>query len=229
MITFPQKSSKIWLCFHQLLKVMISCIYLSFTFTSFHSQFLSELQRKGATFKYRQDLLCMAQCKLEIKCILILWEVRTQVSCVWVSIIWYLLCKAMVACMSVSLCAVLGFLLMPLTFLILSTRKCAGVWTHPFIPSIDIFLKFIVCQGCVVTTSNLSPWGAHLLVRDWRLLSTYRNPLPIRGPLDPGILGKDGGRKLQNLGPNFTEVCFAPHARPYHYLHRLPAQLSILY
>ena len=65
---------------------MISFIYLSFTFTSFQSQVLSELQRKDTAFKYRQDLLCMAQCKLEIKCMLILWEVRTQVPCVWVSI-----------------------------------------------------------------------------------------------------------------------------------------------
>lgn len=65
---------------------MISFIYLFFTFTSFQSQVLSELQRKDAAFKYRQDLLCMAQCKLEIKCMLILWEVRTQVPCVWVSI-----------------------------------------------------------------------------------------------------------------------------------------------
>ena len=229
MITFPQKSSKIWLCFHQLLKVLLSCIYLSFTFTSFQSQVLSELKRKDAAFKYRQDLLCMAQCKLEIKCIWYCgkWGQRPHVR--GFPLIWYLLCKAVVACVSVSLCAVLGFLLMPLTFLILSTRKYPGVWTHLFIPSIDIFLKFIICQGCVVTTSDLSPWGTHFLVRDWRLLSIYRSPVTIRGPLDPGVLGKDGGRKLQNVRPNFTEVCLAPHARPHHYLYRLPAQLLILH
>lgn len=200
---------------------MISFIYLSFTFTSFQSQVLSELQRKDAALKYRQDLLCMAWWSRGK------WGHRSHVC--GFPLIRYLLCRAVVACMSVSPCAVLSFLLMPLTFLILSTSKYPGVWTHPFIPSIDIFPKFVICQGCVVTTSDLSPGGAHFLARGWRLPSIYRSPVPIRGSLDPGVLGKDGGRKLQNLGPDFTEVCLAPHARPRHCLHRLPAPLSILH
>lgn len=57
----------------------------------------------------------------------------------------YLLCKAVVACVSVSLCAVLGFLLMPREPPSCVEQQEISGRTHPFIPSIDIFLKFIIC------------------------------------------------------------------------------------
>ena len=100
-------------------------------------------------------------------------------------------------------------------------------------PTIHFFrrhlLKFPVCQGCVVTAPDLGPRGAHLLVTDWKLLSIYRNPLATRGSPDPGVLGRGGGRKRLNPGPDFTEVPVAPHAKPHHCLHRLRAQLLVFH
>lgn len=98
------------------------------------------------------------------------------------------------ACMSVSLFTVWGFLFMSLAFLILSIRKYTGELIHPLVHSTDVFwssLCLVLCWArvCVITRPGLSPWGTHLLWRDWGLLYIYRNPSATRGPTDPGVLG----------------------------------------